>query len=247
MRVVQTLQRGLAILDYLAEAPEPVRATEIAAHFAIDKANASRLLATLQEAGWARRPDGRRYTVGPKYGHDGGRPLERVLALRESTHSLLESLVEMSGECAHLAVLVGDKVWYVDKVPSPQALRVDHAVGTLSPLHCTALGKVFLAFGARPIPKDLTRFTNRTLVEPTALEANLDEARRSGFTRDDEEFSPGVRCAAAPVRHDDGAPVAAVGLSGPSARIDLQQLTDLGRLVRDRCRELTLPAKEKAA
>lgn len=246
MRVVQTLQRGLAVLDFLAEARGPVRTSDVAEHFEIDKANASRLLMTLYESGWARRTDGRRYVIGAKYNSDGGKPLESLLALRETAHTLLEGLVEVSGECAHMAVLVGDKVWYIDKVASPQVLRVDHPVGALAPLHCTALGKVFLAFGSRPVPGDLQRFTARTLTDPAVLAANLADARQNGFASDDEEFSPGVRCVASPIRREDGALVAAVGLSGPSARVDPQRLMDLGRLVRERCRKL-MPGLGKAA
>lgn len=238
MRVVQTLQRGLAVLDFMREIDEPVRTSDIAERFDVDKANASRLLATFCEAGWVRRTSDRRFVVGAKLRPDNGKQLENLIALRETTRPLLEQLVEISGECAHMAVCVGEKVWYVDKVPSPQVLRVDHPVGALSPLHCTALGKVFLAFGRRPLPAEMPRFTNRTLTEPAAVEANLDLARRNGFATDDEEFSPGVRCCAAPIRRGDGVVVAAVGLSGPSPRVDAAGLNDLGRLLRERCKDL---------
>lgn len=237
MRVIQTLQRGLSVLDLLIENSEPLRTSEVAERFAIDKANASRLLATLHEAGWVRRTEDRRFAIGSKLS-SGAWPLERLLALRDSTHSLLEGLVEASGECAHMAVLVGDKVWYVDKVASPQVLRVDHPVGALAPLHCTALGKVFLASGMRAVPETLERFTERTLTKRVALERDLEEARERGFASDDEEFSPGVRCVAAALRRDDGTPTAAIGLSGPSARVNRRRLMELGRLVRERCQNL---------
>jgi DNA-binding IclR family transcriptional regulator len=238
MRVVQTLQRGLAILDYLAAAGRPVRMSDVAAHFDIDRANASRLLQTLQEAGYAERADGRRYVLGDKMLGDGGRQLEGVIALRERTHSLLEALVEASGECAHTAVLVGEKVWYIDKVSSPHALRVDHPVGALSPLHCTALGKAFLTFSPKQLTGNLARYTATTMIDPAQLDRDLSQARQRGYTTDNEEFSPGVRCVAAPILDERGRMVAAVGLSGPTARIDLDRQADLGRLVRDRSREL---------
>lgn len=241
MRVVQSLQRGLAVLDFLAASREPVRTSDVAARFAIDKANASRLLNTLHAAGYARRTDGRRFAIGGKFGGAEGRPLEALIALRERTRSLLEGLVEASGECAHMAVLVVDKVWYVDKISSPHALRVDHPVGALAPLHCTALGKAFLAFGSRVAPGDLARFTARTIVDEDRLAADLDHARRDGFATDDEEFSPGVRCVAAPIRNQAGAMVAAIGLSGPTARVDAARLDTLGRLVRDRTAEISTP------
>lgn len=241
MRVVQSLQRGLAVLDFLVENGGPVRTSDVAARFDIDKANASRLLTTLEAAGYAERTDDRRYRLGDKVGGEqGSRQLEGLIALRERARSLLEGLVEASGECAHMAVLVADKVWYIDKISSPHALRVDHPVGALAPLHCTALGKAYLAFGTRVAPGSFARFTARTLADRAALEADLAEARRLGYARDDEEFSPGVRCVAAAIRDGSGRMVAAVGLSGPTARLDLERLADLGRLVRDRSAEVSI-------
>ena len=240
MRVVQSLQRGLAVLDFLAESGRPVRTSDVAVRFDIDKANASRLLATLQVAGYAERAGDRRYVLGHKLNNDNGsRQLEGLIALRERARSLLEGLVEASGECAHMAVLVGDKVWYIDKVSSPQPLRVDHPVGALAPLHCTALGKAYLAFGTRVASGELARYTAGTIVDRVVLEADLAEARRLGYARDDEEFAPGVRCVASSIRDADGKMVAAVGLSGPTARLDLDRLNDLGRLVRDRTAKIT--------
>jgi DNA-binding IclR family transcriptional regulator len=239
MRVVQTLQRGLAVLDYLATAGGPVRTSDVAVHFDIDKANASRLLQTLQEAGYAERAIDRRYGLGEKMLGVGGRQLEGVIALRERTHHLLEGLVEASGECAHMAVLVANKVWYIDKISSPHALRVDHPVGALAPLHCTALGKAFLTFMPKQATGELARYTAHTIIDPAQIEHDLAEARPRGFTTDNEEFSPGVRCVAAPIRDERGRMVAAVGLSGPTARIDIDRLGDLGRLVRDRSSELS--------
>jgi len=124
-------------------------------------------------------------------------------------------------------------------VSSPHPLRVDHPVGALAPLHCTALGKTFLAFLPKQLTGDLARYTARTLVDAVLLERDLTEARERGYTCDDEEFSPGVRCVAASIRDERGRVVAAVGLSGPTARIDANRLADLGRLVRDRSNELS--------
>ncbi len=238
MRVLQSLQRGLAILDFLAESPEPVRTSDVATRFNIDKANASRVLNTLLESGYAERANGRRYVLGSKLSGESSKPLEGLIALRETTRVLLQELVDVSGECAHMGVLAADKVWYVDKISSPHPLRVDHPVGTLAPLHCTALGKSYLAFSTRVVPAELTRHTERTIVDPKQLLAELDETRRRGFAQDDEEFCPGVCCVAAPIWNESGAMVAAIGLSGPTARIDAARLKNLGKLVRDRCCQL---------
>jgi DNA-binding IclR family transcriptional regulator len=244
VRVVQSLQRGLAVLDLLANSRSPLRTSEVAAHFDIDKANASRLLVTLQEAGYAERTGDRRYVLGTKLDTEGSsRQLEGLIDLRERARPMLERLVEATGECAHMAVLVGHRVWYIDKVASPHPLRVDHPVGSLAPLHCTALGKAYLAYGTGVSVGELTRYTARTIVEGGALQTDLDEARQQGFARDDEEFSPGIRCVAAAVRDGGGRMSAAIGLSGPTARLDLNRLHELGRMVRDRALEISIPAQ----
>ena len=245
MRMMQTLQRGLSVLDFVREAGEPVRTSDIAEKFDVDKANASRLLMTLHDSGWVRRTSDRRYVIGTKFHDDNGKAFEDLIELRETTHPLLESLVEITGEYAHMAICVNDRVWYLDKVSSQQILRVDHPIGTLAPLHCTALGKVFLAFGQRRLPNHLQAYTDRTLLDPLAIAENLEQARRDGFATDCEEFSPGVSCVAVPVWRAGGAVVAAVGLSGPSSRVTAARMNDLGRLLRERCRNLVVKSSRR--
>ncbi|MDR3496611.1 MAG: IclR family transcriptional regulator [Ancalomicrobiaceae bacterium] len=235
MRVVQTLLRGLEVLDFVAEAGQPVRNLDVAERFGIDKANASRLLLTLTDAGYVTRSGSRGFVPGPKMRVQPTKPLERLIGLRQRSRSVLEELVRLSGECAHIAVLVGDKVWYIDEVSSPHPLKVDHPVGSLAPLHCTALGKAYLAFSPEAQVKELTAFTTRTLTSREALEADIRGARTRGYAVDDEEFSLGVRCVAAPVMDANGVMLAAIGVSGPTARTDRTRLEELGKLVVDRC------------
>jgi DNA-binding IclR family transcriptional regulator len=233
MRLLQSLNRGLETLDYLATQVEPSRLTDIAAHLDVDKSNASHLLRTLVAAGYAEQTDGRRYRatskVLPKRGHD----LEEIIACREALHQTLVELVDKTGECAHMAVLVGTRVWYVDKITSPLPLKVDHPIGSLAPLHCTALGKAFLAFGNAPDAGLLEPFTPKTITKRQALASEIEATRRRGYAQDDEEFSPGIRCAAVPVHTGAGEMIAAIGISGPTARISLERLDELGSLVRD--------------
>ena len=130
-----------------------------------------------------------------------------------------------------MAVLVGTRVWYIDKVDSPLPLKVDHPIGALSPLHCTALGKAFLAFGAARLPDDLPAFTPRTMTTRRALSDEMERTRARGYAVDDEEFAPGIRCVARPIYDDAGAMVAAIGVSGPSVRVTDARLHELGRTV----------------
>lgn len=231
VRILKSLSRGLEALDLLVAAPEPLRLTDVAGQLGVDKSNASHLLRTLVAAGYGQQMDGRRYAPGPKLARPRRSELEDVIARRDKFHDMLIRLVEITHECAHMAVLVGAKVWYIDKIASPLPLKVDHPIGSLAPLHCTALGKAFLAFGDAHDAGPLERFTPKTICDPTALEAEIVATWERGYAIDNEEFSAGVSCVAAPVYDAEGRMAAAVGLSGPATRNNATRLVELGGLL----------------
>ena len=229
---VKALQKGLVALDLLLGS-EAVRTNDLAAALGVDKSTASRIAHTLVQAGYASRLPGRLLGLGPKLA--GRRPSSWRPRIRERARPLLESLVRQTGETAHVAILADDQVLYLDREVPDVMLRVDSPAGKLVPLHSTALGKVFLAFGDLPLPDALPPLTPRSVTDPVALASELDEARLRGYVLDDEGAALGVRCAAAPLRSSahDGDLVAALSVSGPASRIDLGRLAQLGELVRD--------------
>lgn len=233
MRLLQSLSRGLEALSYMTAQSDPVRLTDVAEALGVDKSNAAHLLKTLVAKDYAVQDDNRRYRpsarlVGtPRTEHT----LEEIVAVKEAWRGTLETLVAETGECAHLAVLVGSRVWYIDKVDSPLPLKVDHPIGALSPLHCTALGKAFLSFGRAQLPDDQPVFTPRTLTTRRALAEEIERTRARGYSIDDEEFAPGIRCVARPIYDGAGVMIAAVGISGPSVRVTDARLHELGRIV----------------
>jgi IclR family acetate operon transcriptional repressor len=153
------------------------------------------------------------------------------LPLREAAKPYLHQLMERTGECAHLAIPAQGKALYIDQVESPATLRVNAQVGTMNPLHCTALGKALLAFGDLELPFDLTSFTPRTITDPEMLRRHLNEVRQHGYAVDDEEFDIGVRCIAVPVFDFRGKAVGAIGISGPATRMTPERLPALAETV----------------
>jgi len=139
----------------------------------------------------------------------------------------LRQMMERTGECAHLAVPTQGKVMYIDQVESPVTLRVNAQVGTMNPLHCTALGKVLLAFNDIEIPIDLASFTPNTITDPEKLRLQVAEICGLGYAVDDEELDIGVRCIAVPVFDFRGKAVGAIGISGPATRVTLERLPEL--------------------
>jgi IclR family KDG regulon transcriptional repressor len=224
---VKTLARGLKILQLLANSQEGVGITELAEQMEMDKASVSRIVQTLAKYGYAEKaPDGRRYQLGAMIVNLSRSVIDRM-PLRDVAKPYLHEMVERTGECAHLAIFANGQVLYIDQVESPATLRVNADVGHMAPLHCTALGKALLAFGDYDIPERLDSLTNRTITSVAELEKDLEETRRRGYALDDEEYDYGVRCIAVPVRDLRGKVIAAIGISGPSHRMNLEQIPEL--------------------
>jgi IclR family KDG regulon transcriptional repressor len=229
---IQSLARGLKIMELMAASAEGVGVTELADQLGIDKSSVSRLVQTLANYGFAEQDStSRRYRLGPQVVRLSRSLLTRM-PLRDEAKPFLRELVDRTGECAHLAILAQDQALYIDQVESPASLRVTTGVGTLAPLHCTALGKCLLAFGNHlALPDDLPRFTPRTITDLDTLRAHLEQTRRQGYAVDDEEYDYGVRCVAAPVRDYRGKVIGAIGISGPAGRMSLDRISEYARIV----------------
>jgi len=233
MAEIQSLARGLKILNLLEHSRNGMGTTEVANQLSVDKSSASRLLHTLANYGFVEQDEySSRYTLGPQLLTLGQHLLNRI-TLRDHARPYLHELVDKTGECAHLAILAQRQALYIDQVESTAALRVESEIGTLSPLHCTALGKVMLAFGDGGMPDEMKPFTHRTVTDRSTLEAQLTQTGGRGYAIDDEEYNYGVRCVAAPVYDHRGALVGAIGISGPAGRVTLERIDDFGSVVKD--------------
>src|SRR5690606_3361942 len=237
---IQSLARGLKLMELLAASPEDVGVTELANEMGIDKSSVSRLVQTLATYGYAEQaPVSRRYRLGPQIVRLSRSLLTRM-PLRDEAKPFLRDLVNRTGECAHIAILSQGKALYIDQVESPASLRVTTGVGTLAPLHCTALGKCLLAFDpAAALPEEMRAFTPRTITDRQTLAAHLEQTRRQGYAVDDEEYDYGVRCVAAPVIDYRGKVVGAIGISGPAGRMTLDRMAEYAAIVKEVGRNLS--------
>jgi len=148
--------------------------------------------------------------------------------VKEATPYLKE-LVNQCNETVHLGVLEEGEVLYIAKEESSQTIRMISYVGRRAPLHCTALGKVLLAYLAEEKrkkilgQKELLRFTKKTITDRKELEKELNKVKKQGFALDREENEKDVRCIAAPIKSYQGGVIAAISISGPVYRIDINQ------------------------
>ncbi len=234
---VQSVARAASILRILGEAPHGLPLKDVARRAALAPSTCHRLLTTLEPEGFVRHDAaGGGWRVGVGLYAIGA-------AFRESRdlHSLarphLRGLMETTGETANLFVLEQGQVVCVGQVECRQTMRAITAVGGRVAPYCSGAGKAILAalpeeealarLDAAPRP----RLTARTLTDLPALGAALAEARARGWALDDGEHAEGLRCVAAAVHDEEGAPVAAVSVSGPASRLSDSALESLGARV----------------
>jgi len=231
MDEIQSLARGLNVLKLMADMGHGVSVTALADQLGVNKATVSRMLHTLMNHGFVEKAsDGRRFQLGPALVRLSRAVIDR-LELREVAKPYLKQLVELTGECAHLAIFAQGQALYIDQVESDASLRVNADVGHMAPLHCTALGKVLLAFGKYPIPEKLDKRTSQTCDSTEQLKNELSGIRQKGFAVDNEEYDSGVRCIAVPVFDYKGDVAGAIGISGPAARLKPEKVPDVARQV----------------
>ncbi|WP_035796080.1 IclR family transcriptional regulator [Kitasatospora mediocidica] len=217
---VQSVERAFLLLEALADSGGIATLSELSTTSGLPMPTIHRLVRTLAQQGYVRQDTARRYTLGPRLirlGETAGR------LLGSWARPYLAELMEATGETANLAVLEGGDVVYVGQVQSRRSMRMFTEVGRRVQPHCTGVGKALLAqlpedearavLGTQPLPAH----TAFTVTDPTALFAQLAQAREAGYVVDDQEQEIGVRCIAVAV---PGAPTpTALSVSGPEARI----------------------------
>lgn len=237
---IQSLARGLRILDLIANSDRSLGVTELAQALSIDKSSASRLVRTLVNQGYLQaEPGTRRYTLGKRLYHIGWQMLN-LMPIRQKARPYLYRLVQETGECAHTAVFAEGKALVIDDVETETTLRVVSGTGRMIPLHCTAVGKGLLAFAEVPPPRELQAFTSRTITLWEQLEAHIFETCQRGYALDDEEFDEGIRCIAAPVYNYMGITIAVLGISGPKVRLLDHRLQQVATMVMRAAHELSI-------
>lgn len=215
----QAVDRAARLLTEVVHAPAPVSFTELAGRAGLAKSTTSRLLLALERGGLIRRDDAGRFLPGEvfvRYAWRGG----AEAGLTGVARPYLRRLGEATGETVNLGVDRDGVVEQITQVDSIYVIGAANWVGRPVPLHCSAQGKVLLAFGAATLPAGrLERLTSRTITSRAELGADLARARQRGYALTDGELEPGLTAVAAPVFTGSGAVAAALSVSAPSSRL----------------------------
>ncbi|QCR37450.1 glyoxylate bypass operon transcriptional repressor IclR [Nissabacter sp. SGAir0207] len=245
---VQSLTRGLTLLEFIAASHNSVALTELAQQAGLPNSTTHRLLTTMQQQGFVRQVgDLGHWAIGAQAFIVGSSFLQsrNLLAI---VHPVLRRLMEASGETVNLAVFdhADSQVIIIDQVQCNALMRMSAPIGGKLPLHASGAGKALLAqFSEAKVSELLHRtglhsYTHATLTSPAHLKEDLAHTRKRGYSFDDEEHALGLRCVAACLFDEHHAPFAALSLSGPLSRITDDRVTELGALVIQAAKEVTL-------
>ena len=226
---IKVLDKSLSILETMLRQGSAMTMTEISEKLGLYPSTTHRILDTLRHWGYVEQePNNQRYQLGLKVIELGMAKLQQMDLAREATPYLKE-LVNQCNETVHLGVLEEGEVLYLAKEESSQTIRMCSYVGKRAPLHCTALGKILLAYMPEEERKkiledrELPRLTEKTITDKEELKEELNKVKKQGFALDRGENEKDVRCIAAPIRNYQGKIIAAVSISGPAYRVDIDK------------------------
>lgn len=226
--------KALDVLEHIASCGDAAGVTEISKRLGLDKSTTYRILNTLEHRGYAVQDTlTRKYRLGVKI-MELSRLASTQSMLKNVAGPTLDRLARECHETLHLGIMDRGEVFHLDSREPSQLTRMVSHIGLRNPVHCTALGKVMLAF----LPEEeieqiigkengLRRYTKYTIHTRTELKKELQNIKKSGYAVDNEELHEGTRCLAAPLRDHEGKVIAAISLSGPAIRLTLTQLKKL--------------------
>jgi IclR family transcriptional regulator, pca regulon regulatory protein len=225
---VQSVERALAVIcAFGAESPQ-LTLSDVAHATGLTRATARRFLLTLVELGYVRN-EGRLFSLRPRVLELGYAYLSG-LSLPEVAAPHMEDLVATVHESSSVAVLDGNDIVYVARVPTKRIMTVSIAVGTRFAAYATSMGRVLLAY--RPPPEiehylatvDLVPLTRRTVTDAERLRTILDGIRAQGYAVVDQELEDGIRSIAAPIRGAGKDVIAAINVSAHASRMTMDSL-----------------------
>jgi len=235
---IASLQRGLRMLQLMGQAGRGLPAAEIAKLSGLPVSTVHRFLVNLETGGFLSKDEFSNYHLGVACVSLGQAAREQ-LDVRRASLAHLEQLNRSTRETVHLTVRHKLSAVYIEKLDSPEPLRIHSRIGASVPLYCTAVGKVMLAYLDSEEREnaingmELRRFTENTVGSIQELQTRLARVRKDGFACDLEEHEPHIRCIAAPIFDHSGAVNASLSVTGPAVRMSPARLREIAPLVRE--------------
>ncbi len=221
---LSSVAMAVKLLKTFSEGEVEIGVTSLAKRLGVAKSTVYRLASTLVSEGMLEQNrDNEKYRLGIALFGLGALVRQRMNVSTEARQVMFD-LREATGETVHLAILDGSQIMYVLNLESNHAIRMRADLGSRKPAFCTSEGRAILAFQTpeivdRAFAQGFQPRTLKTITQPQKIRDALEQVRRDGYAREDEQCELGMRSIAAPIRNDTGRVVAAVGVAGPLQRI----------------------------
>lgn len=235
-----SVDKTFAILEHFTILKPEWSITELAKELNSNKSTVYRFLSDMQKRDIMRQDtDTGKYSLGLKLFELGNR-VQIQSAFVNKTHPILKKVAENITETVHIAILKNKQAYYVDKVESPQGLKISTNIGTYSPLHATSLGKILLAFSNQDYKKSITQinntnkldtYTDNTITNPEKLVQELKKIEKQKYAIDNQEFEIGLICVGVPVFNQKNEIIASLSAAGPANRFKIKELTNYVKIL----------------
>jgi DNA-binding IclR family transcriptional regulator len=239
--------KALRVIQAIGAGPLDGRTlTELARETGFPLSTVHRLVATLAREGYVECDEqSKRYRIGltifalaqrvsEARGYDG-------VAL-----PILRQLAAQTRESTLMSVLDGPNQLYVHHIHGPRQINVIGEPGTRGPLHCTAMGKVLVAYAPRAQSAELVatlelpKLGPNTITDRDAFAAEIARVHARGYAIADQEHEEGIGAVGVPVLRADGTAIASISVAGPSFRLSPDDLTAMVPALTTAARELAL-------
>lgn len=250
---IRSIQRAAEVLRCFTVGRPKKTLTEIVEETNLHKSTVFRILETLEELNWVAIDNRTGYF---RLGFDLfglGSAAVKGLDIYEISHSSMEKLVKLTGQSTHLVIHDNGEALYLNKLEHSESLISQPSnIGMRQPLHCTAVGKIFLANmleeDVREVikNKELKKFTPKTITSEDKLFEELKKIKSNGYALDNEEIQIGLRCVASPIKDYSGKVVAAISASGLTSQFSNERLPFLVETVINASEDISSQLGHKA-
>jgi DNA-binding IclR family transcriptional regulator len=241
---LQAIDRAVVLLDLLGRSETPMSLTSIATQLNLHKSTVQRFLRVLEGHHLVNFNTNGRYTLGLRLNDLGNQALQQF-DVRDRALPHFRMLVAEIKETGHLCIMQRNAVVYLDKIAPTRSVCMTSRIGMTNPIHCTSVGKALLAFSSNEVKENILanikfeKLTTKTHTSRKTLLRDLELIQRRGYALDDEEIEEGVRCIGAPILNNNGRPVAAISLSGPTFRITMQKVPTIAKRIVSCCSDIS--------
>ena len=241
-RVDSTLSKGLTILEKLTTVKSGMGVSQLSRELGLTKSNTFRLLQTLVVLGYVRREADKSYSATLKT-WQVGRSVVENLNLRAAASGMMRYLADETKEAIYLAVRDGLNVVYIDKIESLKPIRSWNPIGGTAPIYCVGTGKAMLADSYSLLRDEVGRvlnpFTDKTITDIAALDADMAATRLRGYAIDSGEFRPNTYSFGSSITLPDGEVAGALGVSVPDVNLGEGDIGRIGALVQHAARSVS--------